>query len=648
MKEKQLINSIPLIKILVPLFVGLFIYDIWGGSQNPIVIYATLLGLFTSILIVNVAFKKVASGFATSILLIFTLIVLGYVLIHAHEQSVLPEMPSDTKDFILTIEKTDVISENFIIMEVSARGVQTNTSYQLQLMSTQYDSLLIPGTSIFAQIEPQSIKNKGNPGEFDFKTYLRHQHINCAAWLGKYIYLNHNATYHYYIWNFKQKMLYAYERGGIKEQNKALFFALTSGDKSLISAEQKEDFSNSGIIHMLAVSGLHVGIIYLIISFLVSPLRRHKNLRFLAFIIVCALLILYAFFTGLSPSVLRAVITFILVDLVIMVKRHKLMFNIIILSAIIVAIIDPHYPLHMGFWLSYMAVISIILYMNLFKKLYENKPIYLRKAYDTSLVSVSVQPGTLPLVLFWFGQFPKYFLIANVLVVPVLGIVMIANYLYLCVFACGFGVDQGAGMLNVIGDYVNMIPAFFGGQDDAVIHALRISFAFLLCLYMFFGGLSWLLYFKNLRTLKFLFVTAIIMVGINWFDVFTQSSEEELVIFNNYNGVQMLERRGNACTFYGDSARKVVLDYCNSTNSEITQTNALNEFNYAKGQVFQYVDNPNSKMPELNMKRYLILNCNLYNMNNIDGSVLEVIIPSDVKPYHRKRIIDWCEHNERK
>ena len=177
-------------------------------------------------------------------------------------------------------------------------------------------------------------------------------------------------------------------------------------------------------MHVLAVSGLHVGIIFLIISSILKPLQRFKWGIYLKGLFLLLSLWLYAAITGLSPSVTRAATMFSFVIAAKLFKRHTNIFNTLATSAMVLLILNPFLAVELGFQLSYLAVMGIVVLQPYLDKLWEPKYWLVDKIWAITAVSVSAQVATFPLGLLYFHQFPNYFLLSNLVVIPAATIIL--------------------------------------------------------------------------------------------------------------------------------------------------------------------------------------------------------------------------------
>lgn len=235
----------------------------------------------------------------------------------------------------------------------------------------------------------------------------------------------------------------------------AVVCALLLGDKDALDAETRNAYVDSGSMHVLAVSGLHVGILYMLIVWCFGLFRLSRKFHFIQHTLSIVLLWGYATLTGLSPSVLRATTMFSVVALGKFLNKRQNIYNSLGLSAIILLMVDPRSITNVGFQLSYLAVLGIA-YMT--DKIYSGLKVtnrLLDKLWMLTAVSLAAQLATLPLSLYYFGQFPTYFLFANWVVVPLAGLV-----LYLGIFLLI------AGGIASVGNALGYALEFIVGSEN--------------------------------------------------------------------------------------------------------------------------------------------------------------------------------------
>lgn len=264
-----------------------------------------------------------------------------------------------------------------------------------------------------------------NPDEFDYRKYLIRKGISGTGYVpaDQWMILEHHSWFSFreVAWNCRQKVLDFYRDAGFIGDNLSILSALTMGYKEELSEEIREAFSVAGVSHVLALSGLHIAIVSGMLIFLFN--RIAINSRFwntLRVLIILLFLWFFAFITGLSTSVVRSVIMFSLLIISQCWNRQYVPVNTLLFTALFMLCFYPGWLFDVGFQLSFVAVIGILVINPWLSDRFLVKNVFLRGVWGAITVSVSTQLVTTPLVLFYFSNFPTHFLVTNFLVVPLL------------------------------------------------------------------------------------------------------------------------------------------------------------------------------------------------------------------------------------
>ena len=297
--------------------------------------------------------------------------------------------------------------------------------------------------------------NSGNPAEFDYEHYLHTKGVTATVYLPVGGWRRQGAeqpTQRMRALMLREHIVALYSRMGFDEDVKAVLSALTIGDKSELTREIKETYSSVGVSHILALSGLHLGIFYMVLS-VVIPLWRRKRLYMVAReVFIVAVLWLFALVAGFSPSVVRAATLFTLLSVARCARRDNTSLNSLAFAAIAMLLFSPRSLFDVSFQLSFTAVFAIMVALPAARKLLccdEHGAVYGYVA-DTLAVSVIAQIGTLPLLWCYFGAFPLYFLLTNIVVVPVAFVIMVLAVLLWCVSPLPLLAAAVAWLLNAI------------------------------------------------------------------------------------------------------------------------------------------------------------------------------------------------------
>ncbi len=261
-----------------------------------------------------------------------------------------------------------------------------------------------------------------NPGDFNYRRYLKHKGVIqiLDARYGSIIILPENKLSVFRLAeNLRDGCISIIQKFIKDKKAAAISEALLLGYKNDLEAEQTEIFMKTGTLHVLAVSGMHAGLIFMILNFLTAALIRRKTGVFLQSAIILTALWLYIFMTGLSGSVIRAGVMCTLISLAGLFNRKQNIFNTIYASAFLMLACRPAFLFDPGFQLSYAAVAGIVFLYPPIRKHYINSPLPVRYILDLFSVTLCAQVFTLPLSLYYFNQFPVYFLLSNLLIIPV-------------------------------------------------------------------------------------------------------------------------------------------------------------------------------------------------------------------------------------
>lgn len=280
-----------------------------------------------------------------------------------------------------------------------------------------YGDVLVFKTSI------KSVRPNLNPEAFDFKRYLHFQNIHYQGFLpaDQWQLLEEGRGHPMLTWAFKTRAkLIRVLKENVKTENEyAVASALILGYKEGLSEQLKNAYSSTGAMHVLAVSGLHVGVVWGIIAFLLKWIRwRHPAWTWIKTGLTIIALWLFALVTGASPSVLRAATMFSFLLVGTAMGRSTNIYNTLAASAFCLLLFDPYLLMSVGFQLSYLAVVGIVYFFKKIYNLWYIENIVGDYIWQLSAVAIAAQLSTFPLSLYYFHQFPVYFLLSGLVVIP--------------------------------------------------------------------------------------------------------------------------------------------------------------------------------------------------------------------------------------
>jgi competence protein ComEC len=311
----------------------------------------------------------------------------------------------------------------------------THKTVKVRIMLDTTDETFREGEIVFCQGMLRKIENRGNPGEFDYQTWANRRQIYYSANIpkGACTPMGYHEPFILRQWVSKIRIWLdqSFVNQGIAGDQLAVLVALTTGDKATLDPELRSAFSTAGLMHVLAVSGLHIGIIYLILGWLVKPLTFYRYGKPLKIILVISFLWLYAFFTGMAPSVTRAVLMFSFLVIGEASGRKYASENALFASAFFLMLFNPNIIYEVGFQLSYLAVFGIFQFYKPIYDLFYFEQKIPDKIWSLLALSLAAQLATTPISLYYFNQFPTYFLLSNLLIVPLVGFIIQGTILFL-------------------------------------------------------------------------------------------------------------------------------------------------------------------------------------------------------------------------
>ncbi|WP_340064614.1 ComEC/Rec2 family competence protein [Ascidiimonas aurantiaca] len=334
-----------------------------------------------------------------------------------------------------------------------------------------------------------------NPGQFDYAGYLRKQQIFHQVYVNPdaMVKTGHARSLLSVAEGIRRKIQQSLQDAGFTGNTKAVISALLLGERTFISRDLYENYAAAGAIHILAVSGLHVGIVLLMLNYALTPLLLLKNGQMYRLLITLVLLWFFALIAGLSPSVVRAVTMFSFVAFAMNRKKLTNTANILTVSMFFLLLINPFFLFDVGFQLSYAAVFSILGIQPLIVKVWKPKIRFIKYFWQLLTVTIAAQLGLLPLSLYYFHQFPGLFFVSNLLIVPVLGVVLSIGILVIILSvsnAMPYWLTQAySGLIQ----YINYVVEWIAGKESFLFRNipfseldLVVSYCLLISVWMFF------------------------------------------------------------------------------------------------------------------------------------------------------------------
>ena len=466
------------------------------------------------------------------------------------------QVKKDTVHWVL-VEVNEVLKSNdynfkYLVDAHSIDDAKTHGKLLVQIAKEDKNQAFSVGDQLIFATELSAFEHPKNPQAFNYKTYMNNQLIFYQAKPKVYVHqTNEDGTSLLSkADNFRNQIQFKLDQAGFNKQQLGLIQALLLGQKKQIDPETYANFSKAGVVHILAVSGLHVGIVLLLLQWVFKPIDYLKNGRIFKTIIIVILLWGFALIAGFSPSVTRAVSMFSLFAIALNMKRKTNTINLLCLSLFPILIVKPHFILEVGFQLSYAAVFSIVMLQPKLYALYRPK-FYIDKLFwSVFTVTTSAQLGVLPFSLFYFHQFPGLFMLANLVIIPFLGILLGGGILVIILafldFLPEFLVRSYSFLLDVLQNFVNFIAL----QEEFVFQDIFFNFTMFLCLLFMIWSLLFYVRSKHYNYIIGFFIGAIGMTWSYALAIEEQQNSAELIIFNEYRKTALGIKKARQFSLY--------------------------------------------------------------------------------------------------
>ena len=406
-------------------------------------LYAAMLLLLAGLALVSRYVKGYDMAWVFGVVLAFYLFSAGYALTSVYDEqqklTCFRNNDDNAKAYIARVYDAPEERENSYkaVLEVNEIIVDSSLSIPAtgkviayfakddDMASLSYGDMICFGKHV-GEVSPPR-----NPGEFDYQSYLYRKGIIGQVYLGKaeWAPLDERRANPIYAFSYhvRDKMLTSLRNCGIDGDEFGVAAAVLLGYDDNLTPELRQSYSAAGSMHILCVSGMHVGIIFLMASFLLGFMDRKKWMKRLKQLLLLALIWFYALIAGLSPSIMRASIMISLCIIGDMLKRKGFTINSIAASAFILLCINPANLFEIGFLLSYSAVIGIVVLEKPIYNLLYFKNKQLDKLWEIEAVALAAQIATLPFTIFYFNYFSTYFWLSNIFLTPVSFVVVLAG-----------------------------------------------------------------------------------------------------------------------------------------------------------------------------------------------------------------------------
>lgn len=436
MDKRPFFVHYPAIPLLVCFIIGIIVGHTYCLSIN----YNWLIGLTTLFLCFGLIFRRHYQIQTVSILITSFIVGIFTIVLHERQYLIQLPVPQEVCKAIVIDEPIDngkAYRADLSIVSGSLKGRKVRAYFQKDSMNRANEALQV-GAGLILYTSFTSPRNHGKTN-FDYITYLKTRGIVAQTYVDKESWMSSKVSLstfsrldkvRLYFLCLRHRLLSKYRDLGMAGQGLAVAQAVTLGDKSCITSSMRDLYSQTGTSHLLALSGMHLGIVF---SFLVLGTNR-RRLGMVRSLLSILAIWAYVFLVGTPISVVRAAIMFTIYIIISLSNRENLSINSLAFTAFIMLYINPFMLYDIGFQLSFLAVTSILLLYrpitSLCPFMFKCLPV-ISYFFQLSFLSIAAQIGTLPLVVYYFGCISLYFLPANIVVVPIILIVLYTSIILL-------------------------------------------------------------------------------------------------------------------------------------------------------------------------------------------------------------------------
>lgn len=551
-------KEIPLLRICIPLSSGIVLVRL---TDPGIYFFVAVVIISLIFLLTSIRFNRYRTNIQYGLAITMSLFLAGS-LMYQYEKKSLSSISQASAIFTATLSdypeekpKSLMLKIKLLTRNSENKSEQVKGSMLVYLRKDSLSPAFLPGDIIKIKCIPHEIMNKGNPYEFDYKFYMENLGVKYYSYINNIDIVAHTVpkrrSLQHLALILRQDVIKMYANRGITTNRLPLVSAITLGERSNLDQEQKQNFIRAGVMHIMAVSGLHAIILCMFISNILFFLKG--RLEILKVFLVIIFLWLFAFVTGLTPSVMRAALMFTFIEAGKLMHRRVNSINSVLASALVLIILRPSVIFDAGFLLSYSAVIYIIVFYNDFYLKLNPKGRISKWLYQSLAVTIVAQAGTLPLTILLFNRFPVYFLLTNIIIVPLSSLAVIIGFLIPLLYPFKI-ISQ---LLGIALDRLTYLTEFLTGKAAALpgsnIEGIGMTPGECVLLFLaLFTLLTFLLKRKNMPLyLPLIFVGLFVSAGlIKYISVNTTS---EFLVYNSSGTEQIGIRDGKNLTIYSDT-----------------------------------------------------------------------------------------------
>lgn len=492
-------------------------------------------------------------------------------------------------------------------------------------LDREYFSPIIPiGTQLKINVPIARHRPPKNPNQFDYGAYLTNKSIMAQVYAGAteiQVGAIPNKNIFYYSDKIRNTIIRNLEKSQLNANELAVIAALILGQQQDIDPETVRNYQLAGAVHILSVSGLHVGFILMFLNFILHYLPNNRRFSNLKLVIILVSLWGFAVLAGLSPSVIRSVTMFSFVAVGLHLKRKTNIFHTLLVSMLLILIFEPSFLFDVGFQLSYLALFFILWLQPLFLNLWRPENKIVHYFWQILTVSFAAQIGTFPLSVYYFHQFPGLFFVTNLAVIPLLSAIMALGIAAMIPALFGTVPLALIKVLEWSIVVLNQIIARIASLEQFIFENVAMNLALMFGWYLMIVAVVVWFEKPNFKRLSAALIAVVALQGIAIDTRRGIESESEWIVFNQWKSTLVAERIGRDIFVYGGLAtneNKMLQTYATAHFSQIKKHRPLRNVAYFDQQKILIIDslgicpkvqNPDvlllHQSPKINLERML-------------------------------------------
>lgn len=559
------LSKYPLLKVLIPLVSGILVSHLCQFPFKTCYWWLAAAACCVLIAVVSLPFKNFFHQWLNTIPLLLGFFFAGMAFTSFRQSMRLsPEKQAAAeKEQRWIVRVADFPSEREKSMKMTAEVLQTAEGVPMKgktllyLPKSDESATVTHGDILIISAKLKPLLPPANPDAFDYRKYMQKKGVfytayagdGCWQLLGRHTFQPLKAVTH----RIQTYLSSVFTAAGMSGPEYDIINAILLGDDDTMNPELKRTYAAAGVSHILCVSGMHVGVIFMILDFVLKPLDLFRTTRRLKAIAILFFIWFYAHITGLAPSVSRSAAMFTFVTAGSLLNRRTTVFHSLFASLFVLLSINPLLLLDIGFQLSYMAVFGIVLIQPLLAKVYTCKTKVGNYFWELATVSIAAQTSTFPISVHYFGQFPNYFLLSNISVIALSFIVMatgivllVTAFIPIAAKVVSFCLIWEIKAMNGIISFVERLPGSVTNDIDCSAAQTLLLYALIILVYM-------ALHFRKRKFAWGAFVTFALFSGTFFLRKVALQRQDELCAYSIRNTSAVSYCRRQQCVLFSDS-----------------------------------------------------------------------------------------------